>query len=178
MPAFTFKDFVQGGARTNRRRHGAKHARMRFFLERAFPQKFLHVLFAGEGALGLFVKFSFLPFLRSFHSANGDFGSSDFIPPTAEPTHDCVLQSRRFCTEVPEFSFPTLRMALFRFGHSQKNLSAFLIVLALGQITIRLRGLHFGLPIPLNDVDRLAPIFRLTGSIFALHVRSICRFDR
>src|SRR2546425_6789853 len=151
MPAFALQDFVQRGAWANRRRHGAKRSGMRFFLECAFPQKFLHVLFTGESTLGLVMKFGFLPFFRRLHSPNGDLGPGNFVPPTAEPPPDCVVQQRRFLAEVPEFFLPALRMALFRFGHAKKNASAFLIVLTFGQITIRLRGLHFRLPIAFDD---------------------------
>src|SRR4026208_590580 len=83
MPAFALQNFVQRGARADRWSHGAEHARMRFFLERAFPQKFLHVLFTGERAFCLFVKFGFLTFFCCFHSANSDFGARDFVPPSA-----------------------------------------------------------------------------------------------
>src|SRR5436190_916029 len=139
MPAFTLQDFVQRGAWTDRRSHGAESARMRFFLERAFPQKFLHVLFTGESTLSLVMKFGFLPFFRRFHSPNGDLGSRNFVPPTAEPAADCVLQNRRFLADFSEFFLPALRMALFRFGHAQKNAFASLVPLAFGQIAIRLR---------------------------------------
>src|ERR1700745_2214957 len=64
MPAFALQDFVQRGARADRWRHGAERSRMRFFFECTLPQKFLHVLFTGESALGLLMKFGFLPFFR------------------------------------------------------------------------------------------------------------------
>src|SRR4029078_5657646 len=81
MPAFAFQDFVQGGARTNGRRHGAKRSRMRFFLKRAFPQEFLPVLFIRESGLSMFMKFGLLPFLRRPHSANGNGGPGNSVPP-------------------------------------------------------------------------------------------------
>src|SRR5437762_14298407 len=132
MPAFALQDFVQRGAWANRRRHGAKRSGMRFFLECAFPQKFLHVLFTGESTLGLVMKFGFLPFFRRLHSPNGDLGPGNFVPPTAEPPPDCVLQNRRLCSEVSEFCLPTMCMALFGFGHAQKNAFASLVPLAFG----------------------------------------------
>src|SRR5205809_3499357 len=81
MPAFTFEDFVQCGARTDWWRHRAQRARMRFFLERTFPQKFLNILLASERALGLIVKFRFLLFFRGFHATNGNLWSGDLVPP-------------------------------------------------------------------------------------------------
>jgi hypothetical protein len=54
-------------------------------------------------------------------------------------------------------------MAFFGFGHAQENAFAFLILLALGQIAIRLRCLNFCLPIAFDDADRLLPIFALVG---------------
>src|SRR5437762_7922425 len=92
MPAFPLQDLVQRGARTNRRGHGVKRSGMRFFLDCASPQKVLHILFAGQGTLSLVMKFGLLPFFRRFHPANSDFGSCNFVPPTAEPPADCVLQ--------------------------------------------------------------------------------------
>src|SRR5262245_9293836 len=143
MPACTFQDVVERGARTHWWRHGAKRARMRFFLERAFPQKFLHILFTGESTLGLLMKFGFLPFFRGFHPANGDFGSSNFVPPAAEPTLDRVLQKRRFRAEVSEFFFPAPSMELFRFGHVLKDAFAFFVSFALDQLALRVCDLHF-----------------------------------
>src|SRR6266536_180163 len=134
MPAFALQDFVECGTRANRRRHRAKRSRMRFFLDCAFPQKFLHILFAGQGTLSLVMKFGFLPFLCRFHPANSDFGSCNFVPPTAEPPADCVLQNRWLCSKVSEFRLPTVCMALFGFGHAQKNAFASLVPLAFGQI--------------------------------------------
>src|ERR1044071_120508 len=91
MPAFALQNFVQRGAWADWRCHGAKRARMRFFLERAFPQKFLHILFTGQGAFRLVVKLGFLTFFCCFHSANGDLGPGNLVPPTAEPSPDRVL---------------------------------------------------------------------------------------
>ena len=79
-------------------------------------------------------------------------------------------QNRRFGAEISQFFLPALRMALFRFGHAQKNASAFLIPLAFGQIAIRLRRLDFRLPIASYDFDRLASIFRVMKWIFAVHL--------
>jgi hypothetical protein len=55
---------------------------MRFFFERALPQKFLDIVFARQGTVGLIVKFRLVPLFRCFHSANSDFCSGDFVPPT------------------------------------------------------------------------------------------------
>src|SRR6266542_3747306 len=104
MPALALQDLVQRCARANRRRHGPKRSRVRFFFERALSQKFLYVLFTGESTLGLFVKLGFLSFFRRFHSANGDFGSGNLVPPATEAAPDRVLQNRRFGTEVSERS--------------------------------------------------------------------------
>jgi hypothetical protein len=46
-------------------------------------------------------------------------------------------------------------MALFSFGHAQKNAFASLVPLAVGQIAIRLRRLDFCAPIAFDDFDRL-----------------------
>jgi hypothetical protein len=54
---------------------------MSFLFDRAFSQKFLNVLLARERAFGLIVKFRFLPFLGSFHPADGNFRSGDLVPP-------------------------------------------------------------------------------------------------
>src|SRR4029077_2573873 len=155
MPAFALQDFVQRGAWANWWRHGAKRSRVRLFLKCALPQKFLHVLFTGESTLRLFAKCGFLPFFRRFHPANGNLGPGNFVPPTAEPAPDRVVQHRRFLAEVSEFFLPALRMALFRFGHAKKNALAFLVPFAPGQIAIGLRRLNFRLPIAFNDFYRL-----------------------
>ena len=68
------------------------------------------------------------------------------------------LQNGRLGAEVSEFFLPTLRMALFRFGHAQKNAFAFLVPLALGQIAISLRRLDFRAPIAFDDFDCLRPV--------------------
>jgi hypothetical protein len=52
-------------------------------------------------------------------------------------------------------------MALFRFGHAQKNAFASLIALTLGQIAIGLRSLDFGLPVARNHGDCFLSIFRI-----------------
>src|SRR5207244_12263822 len=116
MPAFALQNFVQRGAWAHRRSHGAEHARMCFFLKRAFPQKFLHVLFISQGALCLFVKFGFLTLFYCFHSPNGDFGASDFVPPSAALSPDRVLYRRRFLTEVYPVFLPPLCMSFFCFA--------------------------------------------------------------
>src|SRR5947199_10754838 len=134
MPAFALQDFVECGTRANRRRHRAKRSRMRFFLDCAFPQKFLHILFAGQGSLSLVMKFGFLPFLRRFHPANSDFGSCNLVPPTAEPPADCVLQNRWPCSEASEFCLPTVSMRLSSFPHAPKNAFASLVQRAVGPI--------------------------------------------
>src|SRR5438874_9649186 len=64
MPAFTFQDGVEHRTRTGLGSHCAQDSRMRFFLQRAFPQEFLDVLFARQGAISLIVKLRFVPFFR------------------------------------------------------------------------------------------------------------------
>src|SRR6267143_5567097 len=155
VPAFALQDFVQRGARANRGCHGTKRSRMRFFLDCALPQKFLHIFFAGQGTLSLLMKFGFLPFFRRFHPTNSDVGSRNFVPPATEPPPDCVLQNGWLCSEVSEFPLPTVGMALLGFSHSQKNAFASLIPLAFCQIAIRLRRLDFCAPIAFDDFDRL-----------------------
>jgi hypothetical protein len=97
------------------------------------------------------MKFGFLPFFRRFHSTNGNVGSRNFVPPTAELSADCVLQNGWLRAEVSEFSLPPECMALFRFGHAQENAFASLVPLAFGQIAIRLRRLDFSAPIAFDD---------------------------
>src|SRR5436309_12216729 len=60
-------------------------------------------------------------------------------------------------------------MALFRFGHAQKNALASVIPLAIGEVAIGLRGLDFGLPVTLGDFDRLLSILPVTRRSFAAH---------
>ncbi len=81
VPAFALEDLIQRRARVHRRCHGAQHSRVSFLFDRAFSQKFLNVLLSGKRALGLIAKFCFLPFFRRFHTAYGDFRSSDLVPP-------------------------------------------------------------------------------------------------
>ena len=142
---------------------------MRFFFERAFPQKFLHIFFARESPLGLIVEFRFLPFFRRFHAANGNLGAGNLVPPTIQPARDRVLQNRRLGSEVSQLFLPTLRVAFFRFRHAQENAFAFLVRLARGQIAIGLRGLDFSLPIALDCIDRLLSLLWGTRWIFAAH---------
>src|SRR5438552_13990032 len=54
-------------------------------------------------------------------------------------------------------------MTFFCFCHAQKNAFAFFVALPFRQITIRLCGLDFRLPIALCDVNRLVVIFLLGG---------------
>src|SRR5439155_21792379 len=69
-------------------------------------------------------------------------------------------------------------MALFRFGHAQKNAFASLVELTLGQIAISSRGLDFSLPVAPDHIDCFPSIrstaaherfFRITRRIFASH---------
>ena len=55
---------------------------MSFLFDRAFSQELLNVLLTRKRALGLIVKFRLLPFFRRFPTANGNFRSGDFVPPT------------------------------------------------------------------------------------------------
>jgi hypothetical protein len=52
-------------------------------------------------------------------------------------------------------------MALFRFGHAQKNAFASLIALTLGQIAIGLRSLDFRLPVAHDHGDCFLSILRI-----------------
>jgi hypothetical protein len=52
-------------------------------------------------------------------------------------------------------------MALFRFGHAQKNAFASLVALALGQIAIGSRGLDFRLPVARDHGDCFLSILRI-----------------
>src|SRR6266513_794579 len=115
------------------------------------------------------MKLRFLPFFRHFHPANGDFSTGNFVPPTIEPTRNCLFVNRRLCAEVSQFLFPTLRVPLFRFRHAQQNAFAFLVPLALGQITIRLRSLHLSLPVPLDYLDGLRSSFLIRRTILTAH---------
>src|SRR5262249_21112659 len=142
---------------------------MRFFFERAFPQKFLHILFTGESPLGLIVEFCFLAFFRRFHPANGNLRACNLVPPAIEAARNAVFVNRRLCAEVSELLLPTLRMALFRFCHAQEDAFAFLVSFALGEVAIRLRSLHFGLPIALGYFDRLLSIPWGRRLTFAIH---------
>src|SRR5207302_543409 len=124
------------------------------------------------------MKLRFLPFFSGFHATNGDLGSRNFVPPTIQSARNRLSEHRRLRAKVPKLIFPTLCMALFRFGHAQKDALAFLVPLALGQIAIGSRGLDFGLPIARDHFDRLLSIrstaaqdtfFRITRWIFAAH---------
>ncbi len=182
MPAFALEDFVQRSARSGRWRHGVQHPRVGFFLQRALSQEFLHILFAGQGALGLIMKLRFLPLFCRFHAANGDLGSGNIVPPAIEPARNRVSEYRRLCAEVSKFFLPTLCVALFRFSHPQENAFAFLVVLALRQVAIGLRGLDFRLPVARDHVDCFVSIrstaaqdrfFWITRRIFTAHKCSI-----
>ena len=48
---------------------------MRFFFERARPQKFLHVVLARERTIALCGKFALMFLLGCLHPANSDIGS-------------------------------------------------------------------------------------------------------
>src|ERR1700741_222114 len=142
---------------------------MRLFFERALAQKLLHICFAYERALRLIMKFGFLAFFSGFHAPNRNLRSRDFVPPAIEPAREGVLVNRRCGAEVFQFFFPTMRMTLFRFGHTQKNAFALFVALALGQIAIGLRGLDFCLPVAPGDFDRLPSILWGRRLTFAIH---------
>src|SRR5690242_7965826 len=63
MPSFTFEDRVEHRTGTGWRCHCAQRSCVRLFLQSAFPQKFLDILFARERAIRLIVKLRFLAFL-------------------------------------------------------------------------------------------------------------------
>src|SRR5207237_10025715 len=115
------------------------------------------------------MKFSLLPFLCRFHAANGNLGASDFVPPAIQPARNRLFVNGRLCAEFSELFLPALRVALFRFRPAQENAPAFLVVLALGQIPIGVRGLYLRLPVALSDFDRLLSIFGITRPIFVAH---------
>src|SRR5947208_14489748 len=125
---------------------------MRFFLQRALPQEFLHILFASQGALGLIMKFRLLPFFGRFHPANSKLRSGNFVPPTVEPAPNRVLQNRRFWAEVFELFLAALGMSLLRFRPTTENPFALLISLAARQVGRCWRRLHLGPPAPLDRV--------------------------
>ena len=55
---------------------------MCFFFDRAFAEKIFHIMFAGENALSLIAKCSFMFFFGCFHSANRDLGSERTVQPS------------------------------------------------------------------------------------------------
>src|SRR6266496_117548 len=118
------------------------------------------------------MKLRFLPFFGCFHSANGDFGSGNFVPPTIQPARHRFSEHRRLCAEIPQFHFPTLCVPFFRFRHTQKNTFAFLVPLALSQIAISSCGLDFGLPVARDDLDCLRSSFLIRAIIAAHAVQS------
>src|SRR5437773_11872627 len=115
------------------------------------------------------MKLRFLPFFRRFHATNRNLGSGNFVPPTIQPARNCLFVNRRLCAEICKFPFPTLRVPLFRFRHAQQNAFAFHVPLALGQITIGLRRLDLGLPVPLDYLDGLRSSFLIRRTILAAH---------
>src|SRR6266516_3578009 len=100
------------------------------------------------------MEFRFLPFFRRFHPTNGNLGARNFVPPTIQPARDRVLQNRWLGSEVSQFCLPALRVAFFSFRHAQEDAFAFLVPLALGKISIGLRGLDFSLPVAPDHLDR------------------------
>src|SRR5437762_7026114 len=107
------------------------------------------------------MKLRFLAFFRRFHAANGDLGSGKSVPPTIQSAHNRFFKYRWLRTEVSKLLLPTLRVALFRFGHAQKNGFALLVVLALGQVAISLRSLNFRLPVARDHGDCFLSISRI-----------------
>src|SRR6266516_3122162 len=107
------------------------------------------------------MKLGFLPFFGRFHPTNGDLGSGNFVPPTIQSTHNRFFEYRWLRTEVSTFLLPTLRMALFRFAHAQKNAFASLVALALGQTATDLRSLNFRLIVARDHGDRFLSILRI-----------------
>ena len=133
-------------------------------------------MFSGQCAIGLIAKLGLVAFLRGFHSANGDICSSDFVPPTIESAPERVFKNRRFRSQVAEFRFPTLSMALFRLSHAYQNGFALFIRLATGQIPIRLRRLDFRAPIALHDLESFLgsrSIVSAAGRIFVFHLAQL-----
>src|SRR3984893_3424183 len=126
---------------------------MRFFLECGFAQKILSTVLAGKGAVCLVAKFGFVFFFGRSHSASRNFGPESAIQPSLETATDRVGQSRRRLAKIDKFLFPTPRVALFRFGHAQKNAFSLFVFLASRQFAIDLRRFHLGAPISLNNLD-------------------------
>jgi hypothetical protein len=65
------------------------------FLKRALAQEFLHILFTGQRAFGLIMKFRFVLFFRGFHSTNRDVCARNPIPPTIQSARNRVIKNRR-----------------------------------------------------------------------------------
>ena len=84
MPAFAFQNGVEHRARAELRHHCLKRARVRFFFDRAFAQKILHVMFAGKNALTLIAKRGFVFFFRRLHPANCNLGPKRAIQPALQ----------------------------------------------------------------------------------------------
>src|SRR5437660_11605647 len=70
MPAFAFQDRLEHSARAKLRHHCVQSGGMRFFLESAFAQKTLSLVFSCEGSVALITKLRFVLFLSCFHPRN------------------------------------------------------------------------------------------------------------
>ncbi len=144
---------------------------MRLFFERALPQELLHILFSGQRTVGLLAKFRLMAFLGGLHATNGDICAGDFIPPAIQSLPDRVFENRRLDAQVSQLFLPALRVPLLRLGHAQQDRLAFFILLALGEVAIRLRRLDFGAPIALDDFDCLLWSRRLPELLISPAVR-------
>src|SRR5437879_7526463 len=82
VPAFTFENRVEHRARSELWHHRLERARVCFFFDCAFAEKIFHIMFAGENALSLIAKRSFMFFFGRFHSANRDLGSERTVQPS------------------------------------------------------------------------------------------------
>ena len=90
MPAFAFQNCVEGTLGALRLRHRIQGAGVRFFFERACPQKILHILLVGQGALALGTELPLVFLLRRFHAANRDVGAERARETPLKPRPDVV----------------------------------------------------------------------------------------
>src|SRR6266446_400667 len=163
MPAFAFQNGVEHRARTELRHHRLERARVCFFFDRAFAEKIFHIMFAGENALSLIAKRSFMFFFGRFHSANRDLGPERTVQPSLSTPPERIGNCRNWLAEIGQFFCPALRMTFLRFRHAKKNSFALLIRFATGKSAIRLRGLDFSAPVALYYFDGLSPARRSFG---------------
>src|SRR5205085_10665896 len=115
----------------------------------------LVVVCAGQGTVSLVAKLRLVFFLGGFHSADGDIGAGNLVPPAIQAPRHSLLQNRHRDAEISQLLFPTLSVTFLRLGHPQQNTLSLFVTLAGGEIPVNLRGLHFRAPVPPDDIDRL-----------------------